>query len=312
MILLTGATGFLGSHILQVLLDRDLPVRVLVRNPENRHLPWKNLVEVYEGDILDVEAVTRALDGVETVIHNAALVSFQDKDKEDLMEVNVSGTANMVNLSLEAGVQAFLQVSSIAALGDDAVKPIDEHTPRKEGSSKSAYSESKYRAELEVYRGIAEGLHAYMINPGAIMGPMENWSSGTGNIFQSIFKGMRFYPSGQSGWVGAKDVARAVGILLNQEIKSGERFVLVNTNWTFQKIFERMAFHLGVKPPSMKVPYYLALAVAFLGESFLKLLGRDSLITVQAIKSAGRIRTFDGSKIEGKGFSYDDFDEITL
>ncbi|MEL6133068.1 MAG: NAD-dependent epimerase/dehydratase family protein [Bacteroidota bacterium] len=309
MILLTGATGFLGNHILQHLLNKDLPVRVLVRNSDQRHLPWRDLVEVYEGDIQDLLAVKRAMEGVETVIHNAAVVSFQSKDKDLLHQVNVKGTATIVDVCLELGVEHMIHVSSIATMGETSEGMIDEDSPRKEPAL-SHYAESKFLAEIEVYRGIAEGLKAVIVNPGTIIGPTHDWDSGTGQMFASIAKGLKFYVEGSTGWVGAEDVARAIVLLLEQHVPAGERHILVSTNARLIEIFEKIAQHLHAKAPSMKVNMYVAILGAFFNELLSSITGKPSGVTVQGIKSIRRGRDFDGSKILQYGFQYDDLDQV--
>ncbi|MEO1451737.1 MAG: NAD-dependent epimerase/dehydratase family protein, partial [Bacteroidota bacterium] len=167
MILLTGATGFLGQYMIDALLASGYEVRVLVRDAEQRTLPsWSKLVEVVSGDILDTLVVRKALEGVETVIHGAAMVSFAKRDRDKLMQINVEGTANLIDACLEVGQPRFIQVSSIATIGrtqDDSL--ADEETPWLQSQAQSDYALSKYKAEREVYRGIAEGLTAVMVNP---------------------------------------------------------------------------------------------------------------------------------------------------
>ncbi|MEO1415115.1 MAG: NAD-dependent epimerase/dehydratase family protein [Bacteroidota bacterium] len=309
MILLTGATGFLGNHILQHLLNKDLPVRVLVRNPDKRDLPWRDLVEVYEGDIQDLLAVKQAMQGVDTVIHNAAFVSFQARDKAQLLQVNVKGTATIVDVCLEMGVEKMIHVSSIATLGDAAEGMIDEDSPRKEASI-SHYAESKFLAEIEVYRGIAEGLNACMVNPGTIIGPTDDWESGTGQMFSSVANGLRFYTQGSTGWVGVEDVARAVVLLLEQSVPAGERHILVSENRSLYDVLQLIAQHLGKNAPSMKIDPNVAIVAAFFSELWGRISGKASGITVQGVKSIRRGRDFDGSKIQQYGFTYDNFDAV--
>ena len=118
MILITGATGFLGQHLVDEFLASGYEVRVLVRNAAERNLPWGKLVEVIDGDILDVLSLGKAVNGVDAVVHSAAMVSFWPKKREELMKVNVEGTANVVNACLDEGVPQLVHVSSIAAIGN--------------------------------------------------------------------------------------------------------------------------------------------------------------------------------------------------
>ena len=184
MRLVTGATGIVGSHVVLALCRAGHTVRALVRAGSDRRFVERLLgrepdgtallarVRWCEGDVLDPVSLAAAMDGVRQVVHCAALVSFDPRDDEALLEVNVTGTAHVVNAALEAGVERLCHVSSIAALGtatDGA--PVTEDTPWVEDEERSVYAVSKYAAELEVHRGVAEGLDAVLVNPSLIIGP---------------------------------------------------------------------------------------------------------------------------------------------
>ena len=172
MILITGATGFLGRHLVDELLAQGHELRLLVRNPEERALPWGNLVEIAEGDILDIIALERAMQGIDTVIHAAALVSFARKKQAAMKRINVVGTERVVDACLAAGVERLIHISSISATGRaGAGETVDESTKWQENTSPGKYGQSKRGAEQEVWRGIEEGLHGIMLNPGVILGP---------------------------------------------------------------------------------------------------------------------------------------------
>ncbi|RMG67560.1 MAG: NAD-dependent epimerase/dehydratase family protein, partial [Bacteroidetes bacterium] len=260
MILVTGATGFLGRFVVDELLSNGRSVRVLVRDAANRTLPWGEGVEVIDGDILDVMALAQAMEGVEAVIHAAAMVSFQKKDRERVRQVNEEGTARVVDACLAAGVRRLVHVSSIGAVGRSPKgEAITEQTPWQPEQAQSTYAKSKRRAEMEVYRGIAEGLDAVMVNPGLILGPGD-WTQGTPRIFATVAGGLRFRNHGTNGLVGAADVARACHLLLDAEVPAGERYILVAANQDYGQFLGSIAEALGKRPPRWVIPRPVAIA----------------------------------------------------
>ncbi|MDX2246973.1 MAG: NAD-dependent epimerase/dehydratase family protein [Bacteroidia bacterium] len=310
MILLTGATGFLGKYLADEFLAAGYELRVLVRNAATRQLPWGNLVDVADGDVLDVVALEKAMEGVEYVVHAAAMVSFWRKQREELMKINVEGTANVVNICLEAGIQKLVHVSSIGAVGrTNDGSPINEDTIWKPEHAKSGYALSKYRAEMEVYRGITEGLNAVMVNPGVIIGAGD-WTQGPPKMFAVVNKGLRFYPDGTTGIVAATDVARATRLVMETDLSPGERYILVAENMTFRELFEKIARHLGKTPPRWKLPNGLSLAVGRVSEIISRINGRPPIVSLESMRSSTHARTFDGSKIQRLGFDYTPMEEV--
>lgn len=316
MILLTGGTGFLGHFIVDELVGRNLPVRVLARNPEKaRGLPPE--VEIVQGDILDVLSIERAMEGVEYVIHSAALVTFWKRRFASMRSINVDGTANMVNAALEAQVRKFVHVSSIAALGRPANprRPIDEKAKWSKSKRNTEYGRTKYRAELEVMRGVAEGLPAAMVNPALILGPgrgSTGWELGSPRVFKTMAKGLRFYTPGMTGFVAVEDVAQACVELLHSKHIDGQRFVLSAENILFKEFFAGLAGELGVRPPSIKPPEGLAVMVGKFNEFKARISGKEPIVTPETIRSSTGNYAYDGSKItrEIEGFSYRDIGEV--
>ncbi|MEM7041125.1 MAG: NAD-dependent epimerase/dehydratase family protein, partial [Bacteroidota bacterium] len=226
MILLTGGTGFLGRFIVDELLTHGHQVRLLARSPEK--VQAREGVEIVEGDLRDQLALERAMDGVTHVIHAAAMVSFWSRKRDEMFEINAKGTALLVDLALEANVEKFVQISSVSALGRRKNSgPIDESAKWIKSKLNTNYGRSKYLAELEVLRGVQEGLNAVMCNPGIIIGPGD-WDQGPPKMFKMIHKGLRYYNPGITGFVPAVDVARATRLLMGSEFVNGERFVLVS------------------------------------------------------------------------------------
>ena len=313
MILLTGGTGFLGKYILEELASRGDRVRLLVRNPDKvRELP--SFAEVMQGDVLDVLSIERAMEDVDYVIHSAAVVSFWKKRHDEMREINIVGTANMVNAALDRGVKKFVQVSSIAALGrpENPTGMLDEKTKWVKSKVNPVYGRSKYLAELEVYRGVEEGMPAAMINPGIILGAGNgHWDSGSPKIFKIIYEGLKFYNSGASCFVSAGDCARACHLLLDSEHINGERFVMGAENMSYKDMFTMVAKHLGVKAPSILPPPFLSKIVGRLSQFTSNITGKEPLITPETTRTSSATFQYDGSKITRElDFTYEAIEPV--
>lgn len=252
MILVTGASGFLGRHLVSLLSQGSIFVRAIYHNtpPSSSLLALPNVVW-QQADLLDIFDVEEIMEGIEQVYHCAAIVSFDGKDKEALIQVNVDSTANVVNAALDAGIQKLLYVSSIAALGRGTTKKeIDEQTEWEDSKLNSVYSKSKYLAEMEVWRGMAEGLKAVIINPGIILGEGD-WDKGSAKLIQTAYKEFPFFTEGINGWVDVKDVAAIAMQLMNSGITE-EHFIVSAGNYSYKDIFTMMANALHKKPPHIK------------------------------------------------------------
>ncbi len=217
MIFVAGATGYLGTHLLYHLVQLGKPVRALYRDRDRLEYFQKfrkfypdvndsmlNRIEWVKGDILDYYTLSEYLPGISTVYNVAGMVSFYKKDNQRLLEINARGTANIVNACLEHQVNRLCHVSSIAALGDSADgEPIDESRLWSKNTSPSPYSFSKFRGEMEVWRGINEGLQAVIVNPSIIVGP-GMWYGSWEGIFKQIQNGLNYYPAGSSGYIDVR------------------------------------------------------------------------------------------------------------
>jgi dihydroflavonol-4-reductase len=305
MILVTGGTGFLGQQIVHQLLNAGQKVRLLVRQPKMAPFPPHPNLEIVEGDVLDVVSVADAMEGVKYVIHAAAVVSFWKKRAAEMKAINVDGTANVVDMAREAGIKKLVHISSIAALGrTKSPAEIDETAKWKDSKLNSNYSRSKFLAEMEVIRGVEEGLPAVMLNPGIIMGA-GNWNSGTPHIVKTIFNGLKWYPRGFTGFVGVDDVARAAIALMDSKFVEAERFICVSENLYYKDVFKMIAESVGVKPPSKNASPGLARLGAFLMGIKSKLDGKEPMITPETVRTSGCHFTYDGSKLVREiGFQY--------
>jgi dihydroflavonol-4-reductase len=261
MILITGATGLVGSHLLLELLRNGKQVRALKRAGSSvssvdkifahYHFPAPDKSVWVEGNVTDYFSLLDAMEGVEQVYHCAAVVSFGGIAEEQLMKVNAEGTANVVNAAMEKGVKKVCHVSSTAALGRaDNDKIISEETVWKISDKNSAYAISKYAAEREVWRGTEEGLDAVIVNPSIIIGPGDLTKS-SGKMIQSVRNGLKFYTGGANAFIDVRDVAKLMIALMESEIKN-ERFILAAENLDYKKVFELIAAALNKPAPSVR------------------------------------------------------------
>jgi len=264
MILVTGGTGLLGAHVLHRLLEDGKQVRALHRSAKSlatvrdilRHYAadpeaLMQRIEWVQGDILDIPAMEAAMEGVTDVYHIAATVSFDPKDREFMFKVNVEGTANVVNLCLEREGVRLCHVSSVAALGRvEGQGMIDEETAWKDSEWNSNYGKSKRKAELEVWRGIAEGLDAVIVNPCIILGPGD-WSQSSAALFTKVWKGLPYYTEGENAMVDVRDVAEVM-VQLMQDGIFGQRFIVAQGNHRLHDVVSLIADGLGKKRPTIK------------------------------------------------------------
>lgn len=297
-VLLTGASGFLGSYMLRLLLKKGYAVRAIRRkeSPMGMVQDIVNRVEWVEGDITDLSFLDEAVQGIDYVYHAAAAVSFNSKDKEKMMFVNVNGTENIVNLCLENPVKKLLHVSSIAALGrKENVTIIDENAQWENSTLNSDYAISKFRAECEVWRGVQEGLNAVIVNPTLIMGA-GYWHQGTCKMFKQADKGLMFYPKGGNGFVDVRDVAEVSVKLMESEI-SGERFIVNAENHLFRDAFTMMSKALGKKAPFIKAPDW-TIELMWRADSIKStLLGIEPLVTKELARGLQTFFQYDNAKL---------------
>lgn len=199
-----------------------------------------------EADLMDVTSIEEIIDGIDTVYHCAGLISFDEKDREQLLKTNRDGTANLVNVCLAKNTRRFCHVSSVAALQNPDVKEkVNESVLWKSSPNESSYALSKYLGEQEVWRASEEGLKAVIVNPGIIFGPGP-WNRGSGRLFELCRKGSRYYTEGVTGYIDAVDVA-AIMIALTEAEKFSERFILVENNYSFREVFNMI--HAGFNKP---------------------------------------------------------------
>lgn len=287
-----------GSYLLYELARSGHKVRVLLRPGKKPYetcrlfnclsAEYENLnerIEWVEGDVLDPFSLNQAMQGVEYVYHCAALISFNPRDLKKMLEVNVEGTANVVNACLENGIKKLCHVSSIASLGQaEKGEMIDENAKWKTSRLNSGYAVSKYGGEREVWRGMEEGLNAVIVNPSVIIGAGCH-PKATNSLFHGIKNFIPFYTSGVNGYVDVRDVVQAM-ILLMESTISGERFVLNSENLSLRDFFNIVADILGKRRPHIAVNGRMMAAIAWLDEMRARLTGTSPLLTRENVRAA--------------------------
>ncbi|RDC54720.1 NAD-dependent epimerase/dehydratase family protein [Pedobacter chinensis] len=297
MILVTGGTGFLGSELIKQLTDKGLVVRALKR--EKSKIPFliqdNPLIEWFEADINEPSTLEEAFAGITKVYHCAAFVSFNPKDKKQLFHVNIDGTSNMVNLCLENNCR-LLHVSSVAALGNAKKgNKINEKDFWEYDAKAHSYGLSKYEGEMEVWRGITEGLDAVIVNPSVIIGKNAGFE-GSGAIFKLIKDGFSFYTNGASGFVDVKDVAKAMILLMDAEV-SAERYIISSDDYHYKDLFGKIAEGFQIKAPTNEAkPWMLGIVWRVLKFASW-FTGKQPSITKDAAKSSLILSYYDNNKV---------------
>lgn len=297
-VLVTGGTGFLGAYILQELVQKGYSVRAIRRSQQTPFYIPPNIlsqVEWINGDVLDVVSLMDAIQDVDAVIHSAGKVSFAPRDKAAMYKINWEGTANVVNAAIEANVKRFVHISSVAAIGRNASGETVTEGKKWEASKLSTpYAISKYHAEMEVWRGAAEGLNAVVVNPSTILG-YGDWHNSSCAIFKSVYNEFPWYTTGINGFVGVEDVAKAAVLIMENEI-SGERFIISNDNWTFQQMLNTIADGFGKKRPHKEATRLLGAMAWRLEKVKSAFSGKKPLLTRHSAKVARSKTYFDNSK----------------
>jgi dihydroflavonol-4-reductase len=296
MILVTGGAGLLGSELIRQLLAQGKTVTAIYNNTPLSLTGTPGLTTV-KCDILDTVGLEEVMQGIEQVYHCAAVVTFDPKKRRQLFAINTEGTANIVNAALDAGVKKLVHVSSVAALGRIREgQTITEAMNWTEETSNSNYGKSKYLGEMEVWRGVGEGLEAVVVCPSIILGAGD-WESGSSKIFKTVYDEFPWYTDGVTGFVDTRDVAKAMTMLMESSI-SGERFILSAENKSYQDVFNMIANALGKKQPRKKVTPLIAAIVWRLEAIKSRFTGKEPLVTKETALTALTKVFFDNSKLK--------------
>jgi len=313
MIFVTGGTGLVGAHLLLELSKKGEKIKALKRKNSNLETVLKifrfytgdaqklfDSIEWVDGDILDYFSLEKLLVGVTEIYHCAAIVSFAGKDRKRMISNNVEGTANLVDAAIGTGVKKLCHVSSIAALGrlqnGELVTEETNWTPTKKHS---AYSESKFFSEVEIWRGMEEGLDAVIVNPSIILGP-GNWDNSSPRMFKTVFEGLKFYTRGVTGYVDVIDVVKSMVLLMNEanfEHCKNQRYLLNAENLSYEDVFSQIADAFSKPRPSVFASKFMT-GIAWRLNGIIAWISRKApTITRDVAVSSSQVNRFDGSKI---------------
>lgn len=268
MILVTGATGFLGVHLLMELSEKEqTPIKALYRTESKKeealqvflkYNPYADAAKKWhqiiweKADITDLPSLETVFKKITQIYHCAAYVTFDSSKFNLLKKVNIEGTANLVNLALSNNITSFCYVSSIATLNlNPGEKLYTEKSQWNPEANNSDYAISKFGGEMEVWRGIQEGLNAVIVNPGVIFGS-GFFNTGSGEIFKKVANGIPFYTPGGTGYVSVTDCVQIMRQLMIQG-HFNERFILVCKNNTHKSVINTIAEHLNVQSPKKEI-----------------------------------------------------------
>lgn len=307
MILVTGGTGLVGSHLLFHLAQAGHVVKAIYRtthrlekvrrlfsyyseNPDNiyHNIHW------IKADLNDLSLLEKAFEDITHVYHCAALISFDPSDFKILQKVNETGTANLVNMCISKRITKLCYVSSIAAIGKSPNSSLVTEDNEWRSSHANPYALTKHLAEMEVWRGTQEGVPAVVVNPGVILGP-GFWDYGSGKLFKIAAKGSRFYPPGGTGFVTVQDVVRMMIELMNSEI-TNERFIAVAENLSYSQILSRLATCLEVRVPRVKIKIWQLKLLWRIDWLWNKLSGQKRKLSKAQVASLKERSIFDNSK----------------
>lgn len=312
MILVTGSTGLLGSHVVIELLHLGYDVRAMYRTESRKKIVFQ-LAEYYfpekkeslfqklswfQGDVTDLIDVENALKGIETVVHCAALVSFDRKDFHTLFKVNRRGTANLVNFSLNSEVKQFVHVSSTAAVGNESIANdgiVRESNKWNPSEEVSGYALSKFSAEKEVWRAKEEGLNVSIVNPSVMFGP-GSWEDSSLKIFRTLKDGLKYYTKGANAFVDVRDVSKLITLMIQKQ-SIDERYLVTGTNMTFKELFDKICTQLNVKAPSILAGSFLTGLAWRVSTLVAKLSGRRATITKETARSSQNITVYSNEKV---------------
>ncbi len=311
MILVTGGTGLVGSHLLYELTKTEKKVRAIYRSEKKidlvKHVfsyytsnvdQYFSKIEWIKATLLDIPDLTEAFKGITKVYHCAAFISFDVRDYYTLRRVNIEGTANIVNLSISNQVKKLCYVSSIATIGKSEHDTlITEETHWNPEEDHSVYAITKYGAEMEVWRGTQEGLDAVIVNPGVIIGPGHWRGGGSGSLIKLVYKGLTRYTNGSVGYVSVIDVVKPMILLMENSI-SNHRYILVSENLSYKDFFTKAATYLKVKAPTKKASKLILSAAWRLDWLRAHMLKKKRRLTKHAVRSITTKSNYDNNKIK--------------
>lgn len=310
-ILITGGTGLIGSHFAKELAAQGHQVRIIHRqeNPPHHLGEWTKQVEWLTGDLFEIYSVQQAMKGMDTVIHCAGMISFAPRDRKEMARVNVGTTSLLVDTALSLGVERFVFLSSVSALGKPKSQPIlTESVKWEDGAHLSDYARTKHEGEKEVWRGYEEGLPALILNPSIVLGPGQPGRSSM-RLLEYVRKGARFFVPGQVNYVDVRDLFSLMQKLWEANT-TGERIIASAGTISYQDLFSKIAEKVGSKPPSKALPLGALAAAATVERIRTRMLGGSPLVTRDMVETLRHPVAFDASKsLQVKDFGYRPLDE---
>lgn len=297
-ILITGGNGLIGRYITLELLKQGYHnIEIFSRNgfSDDKDLVQSTLLDS-RGSVVEFYPLSDRIELADVVIHCAAVVSLSPGKFQDMKQINVNGTSNVLNLCLMHKVKKVIYLSSVAAIGrNEKSDDISEETKWEESKFNTYYGITKYLSEQEAWRAYHEGLNITMINPCIVFGD-GNWERSSLQIFEKVYKGLPYYPAGSTAIVDAVDVAKIVHAALINEDISGERYIAAGTNISYKELFEKMSKALSVKAPKKLAPKIILSALWRIEYLRNKLTGSDPIITKESVISTGHKSVYDNSK----------------
>lgn len=309
MILVTGATGLVGAHLLLYLTQKNSTVKAIHRKKsdlkrvervfgyytENARLLFQK-IDWVKADLNDIPSLELAFENIDYVYHAAAFISFDPGDYENLLKINSEGTANIINFCIANKIKKLCYVSTIGAIGNSVNGKMASEENEWNYQNANVYALSKYGAEMEVWRASQEGVPVVIVNPGVIIGP-GFWSSGSGKLFSTAYEGYKYYPPGGTGFISVNDVVKMLVKLMNSSIEN-ERFIAVSENLTFYEVLSALNQKLGKPIPTIKLKFW-QLELLRIGDLLISLCTKKGRsITRKSIQSMRRMEIYDNQKIK--------------
>lgn len=296
-VFVTGGTGFVGAHVIRKLIERGDHVVALVRPKSDTMLLNGLPVEYAIGDITDLTTLLWPMRNVQEAYHLAADYRLWAPNPDEIYLNNVAGALNVMEAALRCGVEKVVYTSTVGCLGiPEDGSPGDENTPVGRNQLIGHYKKSKFDAEQIAAQYAQKGLHVVIVNPSAPVGPGDIKPTPTGKIILDFLKGgMRGYIDTGLNLIAIEDVAEG-HLLAAAKGKIGERYILGNQNLTLQEILQTIARITQRTPPTLQVPYWVALSAATLENAISSITGKQPSIPIEGVKMAKKKMFFSASK----------------
>ena len=294
---ITGATGFIGASIVRELLNEGRELRALVREGSDRSNLKGLDIELWNGDLRDHQSLKSGLSGCDVLYHTAADYRLWTRSPEEMYRINVEGTTAILKAAADSGISRVVYTSSVGTLGNPGDGPPGtESTPVTLTDMVGHYKKSKFLAEREAEKFIAQGLPLVIVNPSTPVGPLDIKPTPTGKIIVDFLnRKMPAYLDTGLNVIAVEDCARG-HLLAEQKGRIGEKYILGNANLTLQNIFALLEEVTGLSAPKIRLPYTPILLAAYLNEGIAKITGRAPLIPLAGVQMAAKYMFFDSSK----------------